>query len=495
MESFDIFISYQRADHEWVIKNLLELLKHCTNKRGRPLKIFFDTESIKIGEDWLNKIKEVILSCNRFVPVWSPKFWASEICRHELKLAHDQDINHRYRFVAPILREECNIPDPYNRINYLNAQDNQFESKLFRDLEILHSRNGGQNSIIYESPWGLDYDRDGRKITTLTIDNVHKLELIEMMGGHRDGVRALILGNETNEIISLGSDNLKDWESSIKIWEINTGRFKKKIPCNAGGYSMDISPDGKCIVGSDFSHIVEINLETGAEKKHYCHTDGPIRCKITPDGKQVISGSRDKTICRLNLNTEKLEKIYGNKVIPSRTLWDKIRKRTPKPYYQSHNGPVDAICITLDGKKIISKGGGILKLWDINSGRELNSFVISSSVHAPLVTTQNGRFIVWEYGILDLITEEIRHFDAIGSTVFDISISPDGKLMVCSCENGQLVIRNLDTGKIIHKSKSVEDFLWAVQFSRDQRRIITAGGRQRMHDWLSDGIYIYGVRD
>jgi tetratricopeptide (TPR) repeat protein len=91
-DQFDIFISYVRKDNQpvspgdqgWVAR-LVETLKQQFVAEGSPnlLKVFFDTNSIREGQDWESQILTALRESRYFLAVLSPDYFASDWCRRE----------------------------------------------------------------------------------------------------------------------------------------------------------------------------------------------------------------------------------------------------------------------------------------------------------------------------------------------------------------------------------------------------------------------------
>ena len=75
------FISYSRADYEIVE----ELYEGIADRHGHPT--FLDTESLRGGEEWWNRILREIRECQLFIFALSPNSVRSKPCREELDYA------------------------------------------------------------------------------------------------------------------------------------------------------------------------------------------------------------------------------------------------------------------------------------------------------------------------------------------------------------------------------------------------------------------------
>jgi len=87
---FDLFISYARADNAdgWITQFVEQLVgEHERFTGGRRLRVFFDKETIRSGDDWRHRIAHGVTGS--FV---SPAYFAREWCCKEWRLWIDTEI-------------------------------------------------------------------------------------------------------------------------------------------------------------------------------------------------------------------------------------------------------------------------------------------------------------------------------------------------------------------------------------------------------------------
>jgi WD40 repeat protein len=187
-------------------------------------------------------------------------------------------------------------------------------------------------------------------------------------------------------VISGGQDG------TIRVWELETGRQVHRFRAHEKGITtMDVSPDGKlavCASGhkhkkTDYDTTYSIRLIDLGSMKEIRRLNGHgglvDSVAFSPDGKQILSGSWDKSV----------------------RLWDvasgrQIRKMT------GHRDYIRWVCFSPNGRYALSAGGGTvlradghaagmtdaIHLWDLESGRAVQKFeghknFISSVVFHP----------------------------------------------------------------------------------------------------------------
>jgi cobaltochelatase CobT len=82
------FMSYAHADdYNEYLTVFRELLgKEVRVQLGRDFLIFQDTQDIKLGQDWANRITTSVNDAAFFIPIITPSFFNSPYCRNELSL-------------------------------------------------------------------------------------------------------------------------------------------------------------------------------------------------------------------------------------------------------------------------------------------------------------------------------------------------------------------------------------------------------------------------
>jgi len=133
-------------------------------------------------------------------------------------------------------------------------------------------------------------------------------------------------------------------------------------------FSVAFSSDEKQIVSSD-GRIKLWEAVTGREIRTFTSDYGSLSVAFNPDGRYVISGSRDKTM----------------------KLWDVTTSREIKTF-SGHQYDENSVIFTHDGRQILSgSSDGTIRLWDLSTGKEVAQF-ISFNDGEWIVVTSDGYF-------------------------------------------------------------------------------------------------------
>ncbi len=247
--------------------------------------------------------------------------------------------------------------------------------------------------------------------------------------------------------------------------------FKVGKPFVQLGHSDDvnavaITPDGKYIVsGSKDKNIKLWDIKTGKEIRTFTgHTHSIYSITVTSNSKYILSGSGDGTIKLWSIKTGKIIRTFkgnsspinsvstnGDYVISGNDHWmlDLWSLKTGKRIktFKGHRGWIRSVCITSDGKNIVSGSGDkTIKLWDVKTGKIIRTFE--------------------------------GHTDEVSS----VAISTGNKYIVSGSTDGTIKIWDVKTGKNI-KTFTGYRGITSVAFTSDNKYIVSADDNKSIKVW------------
>jgi len=271
--------------------------------------------------------------------------------------------------------------------------------------------------------------------------------------------------------------DLRNWEWHRLNYVVDESLFT----FGPGDEALAFSPDGKWIASQDSgkwncnpTHIKIWDAATGKKIRTLRgqHGNLVVSLTFTPDGKRIISGSRDKLIKVWDANSgEELMTLAG------------------------HEAGIASLDLSTDGKQIVSRDyGGIIKVWDADNGKELltintetdkawwNKFVaISSDGKRIIAGINDNRVCEWDAAT----GEKLRTFSSQEQRIRIVQYSPDGQQIAMGCGGGMLKIMERETEKemILLEGKGRDSSVRSLCFSPDGQRLVSSGDDRMVRIW------------
>lgn len=242
--------------------------------------------------------------------------------------------------------------------------------------------------------------------------------IVERWAGHSAPVRSLAISRDGSRLLS-GSE-----DGTVRLWDTAAG--KEVLRLAIGGTqvtSVRFSPDqDRAVVGYGDNRIRIFDLTRGACTATLSgHTSYVSGVAWSPDGRTIWSVSWDKTV----------------------RAWDST-VGIELHRLEGHGNYVDCVAISPDGRWIASGSmDETVRVWEANTGRP--AAVLKSK-------------------------------DSYGSHFHSLAFSPDGRLLVATSLAAEAIVWDLASMQIARQFEGHVGNVFAVAWSKDGRRIVTAAG-------------------
>jgi WD40 repeat protein len=196
------------------------------------------------------------------------------------------------------------------------------------------------------------------------------------------------------------------------------------------------------------------------------HTSSVEAVAFSPDGRQVLTGSKDKRV----------------------TFWDSgtgkrlLSFSSPSAVYSAAFNP--------DGQTVMTGSGERAAiLWDARTGKQVRSFqgyvrsvnsvILGSDGRKALVGTGDKQLVVWDLatGVLE------RSFHGPTSRGEAVALSGDGQMVLAGSKDNAVVLLDARTGKHLHCFREHTAFVQATAFSPDGRKVVTGSHDRTVILW------------
>ncbi|KDR84379.1 hypothetical protein GALMADRAFT_710662 [Galerina marginata CBS 339.88] len=208
-----------------------------------------------------------------------------------------------------------------------------------------------------------------------------------------------------------------------------------KLPSDGKILCISTSPDGSHIAYTLGHSILLRDVETGnfTESPFHGHTSNVLSVMFSPDGKYLVSGSNDKTIC----------------------IWEvETGTRVGDPFI-GHGDWVYAAAFSPDGIKVVSASRDkTARIWDATTGQMLHRlqhyFPVQGAFFSPdtkqiVTSAENHAVRIWDAITGDEVKFLQGHLE-YRSEVASAFFSPDGKHVLSSSSDGRIILWDAETG-------------------------------------------------
>ena len=168
-------------------------------------------------------------------------------------------------------------------------------------------------------------------------------------------------------------------------------------------------------------------------------------------------------------------------------LWD-IESGRELKCMAGHTGQVRCVGFLADGRHAVS--GGIdhrLRVWSLESGQEVKSIESQwREILSLAVSTVDSQVAVGAFrqaGILNIETGQLmQSIDTATQPVLSIAYSPDGQLLALGLRDGSVRLWSVAEARMLRRAAKHDSAVRSVAFSADGRHLLS-GGDDRMIRW------------
>jgi WD40 repeat protein/serine/threonine protein kinase len=345
-------------------------------------------------------------------------------------------------------------------------------------------------------------------------------------------------GSRVNQVAFSGDSKLvasASDDETIKIWQVPQGTCtltlqRSKVP-DAPPMPMKVlalHPEGKwlaCAGDGDAIYLWDLMRPKQEPLSFAGHTEKITCLAFTPDGKQLVSGSADKSLKLWGLDGQTLRSFGGhlaevNGLALSRDgqllasassdktvrLWDPASGQELR-VLRGHASTVHGVAFS-PGNQLASCSGdslkpGEIKLWEPATGEELNTFrwatqTVTGVVFSPdgkrLISADNQAVMIWDAAnALESRSLRLPRKKRIdnepeddGAIVMAVAFDPRGKTVASAGYDNRATLWDVATEQVLHFCDGHGDSINALCYSPDGKHFATASDDRTVRVWNSD---------
>jgi WD40 repeat protein len=300
--------------------------------------------------------------------------------------------------------------------------------------------------------------------------------------GHENWIRGLAYSKDGSLIVSAGRDR------TVRIWEVSSKKEKGVVKGFNDDIALAISGDKIYVAAGKWNKekkvyegevkILELpsGKEVGAVKAQAEIIDS---VGVTPDGKEIATGSDDMTAKIFDSAGKELQTLKG------------------------HTAKIFAVALSPDGKRAATASGdGSLKLWDVASGKDTvtikNEVAVETKVE-PKAAKKDGKKKdagkkeeakkdepKKDEAKKDEAKKDMKTATRPGQPFTCVTFSPDGKKLAAGNEDGEVRLIDAESGNVLKTIKAHEG-VWSLAFNPAGDKLASGGWDKTIRIWDLSG--------
>jgi serine/threonine protein kinase/WD40 repeat protein len=286
------------------------------------------------------------------------------------------------------------------------------------------------------------------------------------LDGHKATVRNLQFSNDGTDLVSASDDGMVlVWsldQSLEPVHSIASGTTAAEVQFHPGGESL------VTVVKSEATQIWNLNdNEPRTSEVVDQFSSRPIElARFSPDGRwlAVTTGNRTKVV----------DSTDQQRVVSQSQLQGSVAVRS--------------IEFSPSGDRLLTTGEEESVIWDVNSGVTLMQLTETRSLKTHGLFSPNGTrvFTAGRQGenfMMDVTGDQARTlWTSATARLLTVEFSNDGKLLLTSHVNGEFLLRDVETGTLLH-APGQQAGLSAARIDPDGSMIVTADSDGNVRVW------------
>jgi WD40 repeat protein/tRNA A-37 threonylcarbamoyl transferase component Bud32 len=309
------------------------------------------------------------------------------------------------------------------QVNRWKQQSQQWTTALFSQSKLismltLDSQSGDVSALAVE-PNGKVMISGGE---ALQFWDMTSGKLIMRLAEHQQPISALATSRDGKRFVSGSTDQ------TIKVWDVNQGKVLQSLSGHQSRVSsVQLTADGKELFSAGDRQILQWNVQSGELLQTFAELPAEIhQLALSADGKYLAAACADGRLWIWS--TQSGEQVQ---VIEA----------------QKPDQPLTVVAFMPEQKRVIAGGVNQLKIWDVESGKQVATFPLESKDVVAIALSQDGQHVasshrdgaikLWDGRKYTLIE---RQQLAAGTETMALIFCPDGKKLISGGKDETLAV-------------------------------------------------------
>lgn len=338
----------------------------------------------------------------------------------------------------------------------------------FKDVLMVWDIATGRRIAVLKHKQGINtFASDARRIVTGSYDKTIKLWDIatgaetRTFKGEGVAVNAVAYSPDGRFLASAMGNG------TVQLWDTANGSFVRTLKGGHTGsvQSVAFSPDGRLLLtGGEDKTLKLWDLDTGGVQITFSGHLRPVRSiAFSPDGALAASGGWVYLI----FGGE--EKVDDNVV----RIWDTATGGQIRTLAGHTGLVFSVAFSPDGRYILSGSRDGTLKLWDANDGREIRTYTGISAWASQAIFSPDARYIAAGSGsgeayIFEISSGRMVHkFKVVNDWVLSVAFSTDGRYFATGDAEGAIILWDVLSGKEVQRLKGHRQAVWSLAWSKD----------------------------
>ena len=292
------------------------------------------------------------------------------------------------------------------------------------------------------------------------------VSIVSTLTGHKKMVRSVGFTSDGQTIFSSSHDK------TIRFWQVTSGKLQGIVNETSGLVLSGLSKNNQLLFTASEDKSIKIwDAKTGKRlhKPLKGHSDHITAFIVSPDGRTLVSGSRDRTVKIWQIGTEGGQLTYN---------------------LTGHHGFVYSLAVSPDWRVVASgSSDNTVFLWELASGRLLHSLDKHKGFIRALAFSPDGKSLasgcfdssiyIWDWQTSKLQYELRGHKGAILS----LAISSDNRLLASGSEDCIINLWDLSNRTLATTLTGHTGRVLSLAFSPDNKALASGSEDNTVKIW------------